>query len=528
MTTPDFPAGSLEKLDISVETPIDDNVLTENAARNVRFRSVKVPGVTKGLGYSFSEVDKFVQEIVIPSLRWYQRTLHKRDQEVYTLGEALDELENVKLGLEQQIKSFEYNSTIREGLTAYKEDKEFQTLLAQNRMLEAELEKLKTSPTTNDTNDTEVPPGVDLQEYIDAIEERDQYISSLTEEYNTLQSQNAEILAQIADLENQVKEQPVAAENIISPEEVDALNSRILELEANAESNMVKLSEYEAHINAITEQYNELSTAYVAVEQAAQRVSEYETTIQRLEKTVADKNNVEIELATALAEISVLQNQYNELMAKPPEEDTTKIQSLEQELETLKAEYAVLVQSYQELQGTVNRVPDEDKELERLRTMASEYETYATAVTDSYNQLMEAYQEMEAQVNALQNSTQESTSSDGSQPVISEKELQELYTYIETISEQYSALLEAYNGLAQNSSSSSNNAEVGELRVELEASRAEVARLQELLDEYESEEVEEERILPAIPLLTDKQPNNVPLPPQFSNLPPGIRPEDLV
>lgn len=545
--------GSLERLGIQVETPIDENILTEGSARNVRFRSVKVSGVSKPLGYSFGEVDKFVQDIVTPSLVWYQKTLHERDKTVYFLGSELDKVEAEKAELVNQVKTFEYNASVRTGLNAFQEDKEVATLL----------QRLKTVEAERDAALANAGGVVNVQEYLDAIEARDEYIAQITEQFTQLQ-QSYQPAVDTTELENAVadKEQ----ELVTLRAELDSLRTELLVLQsipspvdnsAELQEKDEALAQYQAHVETITSQYNQLLEQYnqlqadveaqgtdneakvtsltAALAQANSDISrmvdeqktlqeEVESANQRANEAKDDEN-----VAILQAHIGTITEQYNQLIeqyqalesqVQNANENNADLQAKEAELEQYKAhvetittQYNTLLEQYQVMSETASNTP-----VGASDEVVAQYQAHIAAITDQYNQLFEQYQVLEAQLQQQPVQTENANENN-----------QELYAYIETIRSQYETLLAAYNELQQNASLSVNNAEIGELRVELEASKAEILRLQEILAEYEAEEESNENAKPLLPLplSTDKK-KEVPLPPQFTNLPEGIRPEDLV
>jgi hypothetical protein len=449
-------SGSLEKRGIPVETTIDENVLTESTAKAVRFRAAQVPNSSKTYGYVFNEVDKFVEDIVIPSLAWYQTALHERDKTVHYLGDELDKAETDNLNLRNQIQYIEYNGQIKQGIQAGSDDKEMAALMQRLQDSNSQVESLRAQLAANGVEvDTSVSPSAlsNIAEYETAIAERDAYIEQVTAQYNELYEQYQ---TDMAGLQEQIDNAGTTGED--TSELVALRDARIAELEAElanvpaivpateeAPDNSAHVAELEAYIEQVTAQYNELYTQY--------------------------------------------------------QTDTAALQAKVDELEALKTNVAEVTAGN----------PDADARI-------AELEAYIEQVTAQYNEL---YQRYEADIVNVPASSDDNGSAE---------QVTELNAYIEQITAQYNALYAQYLELEANQVPSTNNAELGALKVELESEKAKVSRLEAELAQYQDEEEEEEEKKPRIPLLTeqkDRTPTNLPKNVDVNKLPEGIRPDDL-
>lgn len=446
--------GSLEKRGISVETNIDENVLTESTAKAVRFRAAQVPNSSKTYGYVFNEVDKFVEEIVIPSLAWYQTALHERDKTVHYLGEELDKAETDTINLRNQIQYIEYNGQIKKGIEAGTDDKEMAALMQRLQDSEKTVASLRSQ-----LNNAGVSPVTTIAEYETALEERDKYIEDVTNQYNDLYSQYQ---TDVAELQTKINENTSNDTDISGLlEERDAL---IVDLKA------------------------QLAAVPSTVE------------------TVVDDAQVN-ELQAYIEQISA---QYQELYTRY-EEDTASLQA---QINALEAEKSSISSS----------IPLDDNS-SALNERIAELEAYIEQVSAQYQELYALYEK--DIVNIPQNVGDDNSS------LLAERDahIVELETYIQTITEQYTQLHGQYSELEASQVPSTNNAELGALKVELESEKAKVSRLEAELAQYQEEEEEEQEEKPRIPLLTESKkqtPENLPIGIDLKNLPEGIRADDLI
>jgi chromosome segregation ATPase len=437
-------SGSLEKRNISVETPIDENVLTSSTASAVRFRAAKVPGSSKTYGYVFKEVEKFIEDIVIPSLDWYQSALHERDKTVHYLGEELDKAETDNVNLQRQIQYIEYNGQIKQGIDAGSDDREMAALMSRLQeseklvtTLQSQLGENGVSPATSE--------GVD--DYEAAIKERDSYIEQITNQYNELYEQYEK---DIAELQSKIDNASLTDNN-------DELSKLLAEKES--------------------------------------RIEELETEIKNVPAVVAVSETVDPAHVTELeGYIEQITNQYNELYAQY-EKDTSELRARITELE--------------ELQSTVVDNGNNSDDSTRI----VELESYIEQITNQYNELYAQYEKDIVNV---------APTSSGNEA--------ELEQYIEQITNQYNELYAQYQELEANQTPSTNNAELGALKVELEAEKAKTSRLEAELAQYQEVEEEIEDNKPRIPLLTEQKNQkleNIPKSIDVNKLPNGIRADDL-
>ena len=410
----------LASLGIQIETPIDETVLTSGTAENVRFRSVQVPGSSKTYGYVFNEVDKFIREIVTPSLKWYQKALHKRDVDVYTLAGLVD----TKIGelntLSKEYEKLQYNYQLQQGLASNQNDKEVLELIGQIQTLQAENDALRnggavvaTSAIPGDTGNKDVAK---LEEEKAALEEH------------------------ITALEIYIDQIKVAYEELEA--KVNQSGDSDLPAPATALENLIPADQY----NELLSNFNILSAQYTE-----------------------DVNVLQEQLATAQANVS----------EGAPSADTSELEAHITALE------------------------------EHISGLNEQYEALSTQYTED--------------VTALQLQVSNITTSNNDAETIAAltQHISDLETYASNVAEQYQALQEEH-------ALSANYAEIGQLKVQLAASEAEIIRLSALLEEQEDDKVEDVDT-PRLPLLTEKrtEPSELELPPEFKNLPPGIRPDDL-
>lgn len=441
--------GSLEKHGIEVQTLIDEDILTETAAKKVRFRATKVKGYPKPIGYAFSEVDVFVQDIVIPSLAWYQSKLHERDRTIHMLGGELDKAETDIINLRNQIQYIEYNGAISKGIAAGEDDKEMAALLVRLQEKESQVESLKQALQSNGIAN---PDSTTIADYEKAINERDAYIEEMTTRYTEL------------------------------------------------------YESYEALSNTNNENSGQESALQIVALQT-------------------ENDNLQKQLDEALLKSSAIQESPD---------TASQIQELNDYIETVTSQYTELLERYntdtaalqQQLENAVANQSsggDNSQEIQELNT-------YIETITNQYNELLEQYNQL--------SESNLSVSSDSNIDVSAyENQIVELNNYIETVTEQYNALLAQYEELNTENEQlrltvsagiqSDNNAELGELRVQLEAERAKNARLEAELAEYTGEDEEEpEKALPLLTDLKDEDYKNTNI--DIRNLPPGIKPSDLI
>lgn len=168
--------GSLERLSIPVETQLGENVLTPASVKSVQFR------VAEPKGYYFKDVEDFVNTMLLPSLEWYAKTLHDRDNAIYKLGEELDRSEVDRTNLRFQLQAAEYGSAVQKGVDANEEDKEMADLLSRLTDAQAQLSKVQQ----------------DLASAQQYSEEQDVYIDSILEELTKAQNGQGSNSASVA------------------------------------------------------------------------------------------------------------------------------------------------------------------------------------------------------------------------------------------------------------------------------------------------------------------------------------------
>lgn len=466
----------LASLGIQIETPIDETVLTSGTAENVRFRSVQVPGSSKTYGYVFNEVDKFIREIVTPSLKWYQKALHKRDVDVYTLAGLVD----TKIGelntLSKEYEKLQYNYQLQQGLASNQNDKEVLELIGQIQTLQAENDALRnggavvaTSAIPGDTGNKDVAKLEEekaaLEEHITALEI---YIDQIKVAYEELEAK----VNQSGD--SDLPAPDTALENLIPADQYNELLSNFNILSA----------QYTEDVNVLQEQ---LATAQANVSEGAPS---------------ADTSELEAHITALEEHISGLNEQY-EALSTQYTEDVTALQLQISQLQPAEANGGA-----------------DPEEVSRLQAEKEGLEQHIEAITAQYEALSTQYTE---DVTALQLQVSNITTSNNDAETIAAltQHISDLETYASNVAEQYQALQEEH-------ALSANYAEIGQLKVQLAASEAEIIRLSALLEEQEDDKVEDVDT-PRLPLLTEKrtEPSELELTPEFKNLPPGIRPDDL-
>lgn len=291
------PEGSLERLGVQVETEIDPNVLTTGGAKAIRFRG------SKPSGYSFQEVDDFVNNIVVPSIDWYSQTLYQRDKVVHTLGRALDQAETDIKNLKSQLQFVSYNSQIKEGIDLNKDDKEVAGLMQRLTEAEAELKQLKENPTA-----AAQQTGGD-SENLERIAELETYIDAVSKQYQTLVDQYE---TDTAALQGQIDALTQAGQ-ALTPE--TGSNAPEGAPDADSEALKGRITELEEYINTIRTQYEELVTAYT-------ELTENPATPESSSQTITEEqyNQLETENQALRNRVTELEEQLTAGTPEPEEE----------------------------------------------------------------------------------------------------------------------------------------------------------------------------------------------------------------
>jgi chromosome segregation ATPase len=126
------PEGSLERLDIDVQTKAPEDILTPNAVKSLRLRK------QREMGYFYGDVEAF-HGTVLSSVDWYIEALHRRDGDVYTLGKELDRLEIENDKLQHELTTLRYNAPLKDAIDQQKEDREMSDLMNRLALSEQEL-----------------------------------------------------------------------------------------------------------------------------------------------------------------------------------------------------------------------------------------------------------------------------------------------------------------------------------------------------------------------------------------------------
>jgi chromosome segregation ATPase len=497
--TTSSPEGSLERLGIPVEVPIDENVLLPSKAKAITFR------ISRPTGYAFSEVDDYVQNIVNPSIEWLVHTIATRNRDVHALGEQLDLAEVDIKNLQGQIQYLQYNSTLAEGINRNSDDKEAAALMEKLTKQELEIASLRnqiqaaktqgTDPETeayiqqitdqyndlltrydNDVNILEAQL-VEAQASVATAEntsEQEEYIAQLTAQYGDLQTQYTE---ELASFTAQLAEKDEALAVALKRHEEDTvkLQEQLQQL-LDAPKEVGIDPETEAYIQQITNQYTEL-------------VSRYETDTAelqaRLEEASATPEDA-IENAELVTHIEDITNRYNELS----ERYKADTEDLNNQLQVAKETVPTSVTD-----------PAIDEYIEQITAqygeLVSRYETDTTALQE--------------EIAVLSNAAPQTVNVDNSAEVAE-------------LSRRYEELLALHNEEKETAAQ-----EYATLKEYADSLDAHITLLeQQLNDSDEAHEIEENRPAMILPTeakkLAEKRPD---LADKYANLPQGIRPDDL-
>jgi hypothetical protein len=466
--TTSSPEGSLERLGIPVEVPIDENVLLPSKAKAVTFR------ISRPAGYAFSEVDDYVQNIVNPSIEWLVHTIATRNRDVHALGEQLDLADVDIKNLQGQIQYLQYNSTLAEGINRNTDDKEAAALMEKITNQELEIASLRNQIQTAKTQGTDP--------------ETEAYIQQITDQYNDL----------LTRYDN----------------DVNILEAQLVEAQANV-STAENTSEQEEYIAQLTAQYGELQTQYTE-ELAA-------FTAQLAEKDAS--------LAEALRkheeDTVKLQEQLEQLLNAPKEvgidpETEAYIQQITDQYTELVTHIEDITNRYNELS---ERYKADTEDLNNQLKVAKEtvptsvtdpaIDEYIEQITTQYGELVSRYETdtaaLQEEIARLSSITPQVGTVDNSAEV-------------EEVTARYNELLALYNEEKEVAAQ-----EYATLKEYADSLDAHITLLeQQLNDSDEAHEIEENRPAMILPTeakkLAEKRPE---LANKYANLPQGIRPDDL-
>ena len=454
------PIGSLERLGIPVETILDPNVLSPGTAKSVHFR------VSKPQGYSFQEVDDFVENIVVPSIDWFTNMLYHRDKAVHTLGTMLDQAETDIKNLNGQLQFAEYNSQIKKGIDLNADDKEVAALLDRLEAAESELARLRAGGAVV----SDAPDTTELEKYIEQI----------SAQYN-------ELVEQYEVDTNELKRQLAAAlENAGS---------------ATAEPAATIDPETQQYIEQLTTQYNELLERYETDTAALRAEAEANLAKAGALPSAADETDV-AELNRYIEQISA---QYQELVTQY-ETDTKALQA---QIDERDAQISNLGSGTSTASGEVD--PDTAAYIEQITAQYTELTEMYERDTKALQDKLDAYEGTDAA--ALNDYIEQITAQYG--------QLLEQYNLLVAEGGSDSTAVGRNDPLLEQENASLKS-QVAALETQLAEARS--AHPEDIEEEEETAEEAEARN--TLKLQTEERNRNIDSS-KYGNLPPGIRPDDL-
>jgi hypothetical protein len=333
--------------------------------------------------------------------------------------------------------------------------------------------------------------------YQNALHERDKTVHRLGEELDRLQVDNTNLTKQLEYIQynSRISDGIQAGQD---DQEMSALLSRLQEQQETIDS-------LRASGDGSTP-----SIGSVDVNEYVSAIEERDTYIKQITEQYNELLSTQAEIVVPLA---VVDNEEVDRLNSVTE-------TLRNELDAKKEQYDSLLEERNALQQKIDTtpVPVSDGNNEDTSRVV-ELEEYIGSVTEQYNQLLEQYNILQTQVASSEDTTR----------------VVELEEYIGSVTEQYNQLLEQYNTVQtqlENNVPSTNNAELGLLKVELEAEKAKNVRLEEQLEEAlqndEDDDIDKSENTP-LPLLSEMREEDIKLPSciDLSSLPPGIKPSDL-
>lgn len=357
-----------------------------------------------------------------------------------------------------------------------------------------------------------VQPSIDW--YAQTLYQRDKVVHFLGSELDKAETDITNLKSQIQFLEYNSRIEQGISQNA-DDKEMAALMSRLEVSEAEAASLRQQLenqqsfipveneNEKDAYIEQLVAQYNELTERYTQDTTALQQQLQ-----AAAEATVAQVGNPEQD-----AYVEQLTTQYNELMTRYTED----VAALQSQLDTALANQS------------------------NVSALTPEQEAYIEQVTNQYNELMTRYTEdtqaLEAQLQAAI-LAQSTTAKESNEVGLDE----ETSLYIEQITNQYNELMARYTEdvtalqsqlqeALSNSGPSTNDAdevlqaENAALKDELARTKAYVTQLDEYITLLEKRAGEQPVSSSASVAPVTPEPI---VDPTYGQLPPGIRPDDLV
>lgn len=131
------PQNALERLGISYQTQVPENVLTSAITKGVRFRE------SSPRGYAHGDIESFIIDSVAPSLDWYAEALYEKDIMLHRIGEELDRLEVENYNLKGQLDNKDVNEAFGMLNVEMEAEGEWQALMGENTRLKAEVASLQ-------------------------------------------------------------------------------------------------------------------------------------------------------------------------------------------------------------------------------------------------------------------------------------------------------------------------------------------------------------------------------------------------
>jgi chromosome segregation ATPase len=314
--------------------------------------------------------------------------------------------------------------------------------------------------------------------------------------------------------------------------DVTALQEELAEAITVNPAQTVDNSEQEEYINQITEQYNELTILYeTETEKLKAEIIASNEALVNAEKVIAASGDT----SETDAYIAQITEQYTELMTRYE----TDLSSSQAELTGMQAELsssqtaltgvqAELVSSQNQLEETQSVILALQEQLELAKNTPTEDAGPSQEITDYITQITEQYNELVVRYDELQAASGDTSETDA---------------YIAQITEQYTELMTRYEtDVAElqaeitlvSTANPSDRDEIAALKAELQKSREYAQSLDEHITILESKiasgskEVQEKPAEPKrLPLITEETAKPLTNSNKYAHLPPGIRLDDL-
>lgn len=304
----------LDRLGVSAQTSIPENVMSSREAKAVRF-------VRSTPGYYFPEVEKAMEDLS-KSLSWHESAIHKRDLDVHKLAQEVDQLETALTNQRYQVESLSVTSS------SILVDENQQPLSADS--LEAQLAiALEEKRAAQEQVASLVAETQSLQALVDQAKEYTEYqdgqIATLEEALAAAgQGEPAPLsLPPVpAQEDDALTLATLEAELSAKTAELEALNATNAEMSAQVESMQSQI------VSLSSGDTSGLSEAYEELQQWADEVT------PRYEEAVAQASSLETEVASLRGQVAVLEDklaqskEYSESLERFAEETNAYIDTL--------------------------------------------------------------------------------------------------------------------------------------------------------------------------------------------------------